>query len=73
MTTATAEKITVPRPKPDEVVIAATDADGASAWVTVRKELFGADEVMSQMLPIFGDAQQILHEQRDGTLDRNDH
>jgi len=62
---AEAEKITVPRPKPDEVVLAAVDADGAQCWVTFRKDLIPDSDVMRQFAEIMEDGQRLVHE-RDG-------
>lgn len=57
-------EITVPRPRPDQVVIAITDADGASCWTCCKKADLG--EIGSQLLPMLEDGQRLVHEQRDG-------
>ncbi len=61
------DKITVPRPKPHEAVIAVTDAEGASAWVTIQKTMFAdfSDDFLAQLLPILADGQRLVHEQRE--------
>ncbi len=61
------DMITIPRPKPDQAVIAVTDADGASAWVTVEKTDLQDGGLLRQMVPILEDGQRLLHEQRGQT------
>ena len=57
------DKITVPRPKPDEAVIAITDADGASAWIKVRKTDLQDGSFIASVAPILEDGQRLVHEQ----------
>jgi hypothetical protein len=60
------ETITVPRPKPDEVVLAATDADGAICWITVpKKDLAQDGDLLAQLVPFLAEGQRVLHEQRE--------
>jgi hypothetical protein len=56
------ETITVPRPEPDYVTIAITDAHGASCWTSCKKADLG--ELGPQLLPILEEGQQMVHEQR---------
>lgn len=59
---AEAQKITVPRPKPDELVLAAVDADGAQCWVTFRKDLIPDSDMIRQFAEIMEDGQRLVHE-----------
>ena len=59
------ETITIPRPKPDEVVIAITDADGASAWVFCPKGHLADGALLEQFALCLEDGQRLLHEQRE--------
>ena len=60
--TADSGTITVPRPAPGDVLIAITDADGASCWTSCPKASFG--ELAPQLLSYLEDGQQQVHEQR---------
>ncbi len=62
------ETITIPRPKPDHVVIAITDADGASAWVTCRKADLTDGTFLAELVPILEDGQRLVHEQREAAI-----
>lgn len=62
--TADFDTITVPRPKPGEVVIAVCDADGASCWTTASKATFADEGFATQILPFLEEGQQRVHEQR---------
>jgi hypothetical protein len=59
------DKISVPRPKPGDVLIAACDADGAWAWMFCPKADLA--ELGPMLLPILEDGQQRVHEQRQAT------
>jgi hypothetical protein len=59
------ETITVPRPKPDEVVLAVIDAEGAIGWTAVPLDMARDGDTLAQMLPILAESQRILHEQRE--------
>ena len=60
---AQAEQITVLRPKPDQVAIAITDADGASAWTVCKKADLG--ELGPSLLSFLEEGQRLVHEQRE--------
>ena len=62
------ETITVPRPEPDEAVIAVCDVNGAKAYVTVGKTTLQDGGFMAQVIPILGEAQHLLHEEREPVL-----
>ena len=67
MTAADFDTITIPRPKPDDVAIAITDADGASAWTTCPKRMIGEGGFLLQLLRFLAEGQQRVHErQADG-------
>jgi hypothetical protein len=63
---ADSETITVPRPDPGQALIVVTDADGASAWVTVKRTDLRVGSLPWEMLPMLEDAQRLLHERHDG-------
>jgi len=61
----TDDKISIPRPRPDQYVIAITDADGATAWTAGSKaHLAEWADLWPQMLAILEEGQQRVHEQR---------
>jgi hypothetical protein len=60
------QRITVPRPKPDEVLLAITDADGASCWTSCKKAHLG--DIGPSLLPFLEEGQRMVHEQGDGTV-----
>lgn len=57
------ETITVPRPAPDEVLLAAVDEAGAICWVKVPKAVATDRELLGMMVPLLEEGQQTLHEQ----------
>lgn len=57
-----AEMITIPRPAPDEIVLAAVDEAGAVAWTKVPKALAADGATLTQLVPFLHEAQDILHE-----------
>lgn len=61
------ETMTVPRPAPDEVIIAVCGEDGARAWVMGKQGTLGDAEFLAQVEPLLAGAQQRLREQAGGT------
>lgn len=62
--TAHSETITVPRPKPNELVLAACDEHGAMVHVIVKKDTLQEGDVLPSLLPFFTEGQHIVHAQR---------
>ena len=60
--TADFDTITVPRPAPGDVLLAVTDAAGASCWTSCPKADLG--EIGPLLLPVLEEGQQMVHEQR---------
>jgi hypothetical protein len=58
------ETITVPRPRPDQVVLAAADEDGATCWVTMDKTLAAEDWTGAVIIPLLAEGQKKLHDAR---------
>jgi len=61
---ADAEFITVPRPAPDEAVIAVCDENGARCYITGKKTTFADGSFLPQILPFLAEGQQNLYEKR---------
>ena len=62
MTDSGAGMIAVPRPKPDEVVTAVCDADGAVCWMVSPKRYFADDDGFAgRLLPHLADGLERAH------------
>ena len=62
MTSADFSTISVPRPAPGDVLLAVTDADGATCWTYCPKADLG--ELGPGLLEYLGEGQRLVHEQR---------
>lgn len=62
MTEADFDRISVPRPKPGDVLLAVTDAEGASCWTFCPKADLG--ELGPGLLSYLEEGQRLVHEQR---------
>jgi hypothetical protein len=60
--TAGSGRISVPRPAPGDVLLAVTDADGASCWTSCPKADLG--ELGPGLLSYLEEGQRLVHEQR---------
>ena len=58
-----ADKITVPRPAPDECVIAVCTEDGAVAWVKGSKASIPV--LLAQLIPVIEENEQRVHDSVD--------
>jgi hypothetical protein len=65
MTEADFDRISVPRPRPDQVLLAVTDAAGAWCWTFCPKADLG--ELGPGLLAYLEEGQQRVHEQRQAT------
>jgi len=57
-----ADTIMVPRPAPDEMVIAICGEDDARAWIKCSKTLFADTDFTIQLPELLAEAQQQLRE-----------
>jgi hypothetical protein len=58
------ETMTVPKPRPDQVIIAACAEDGAKAWVVGTKGTLCDPEFLAQLEPLLAEAQDKLRERK---------
>ena len=62
---ADAERMSVPKPGPDQILLAICGADDAICWTIGDKATMGEPGVMGAMVTCLEDGQRVLREDRD--------